>query len=102
MPTAWDSDASQRFGGYDGASGSDSSVTDVPRNSNGIVTEFTPRHNPYYFALPAGEFDENGLIPGARERSPWANEETGEEESLFKGRWIRVTGGQSTIYAQWD
>ena len=101
VPTAWDSDAAQRFGGYDGATGPDTSVTDVPRDENGIVTEFIPKHNPFYFALPAGEFDENGRIPGARERSPWASQVVPEGESLFKGRWIMVTNGQATIYAQW-
>ncbi len=101
VPTAWDEDASARFGGYDGPATPNGGILDVPRDANGVVTEFTPQHNPYYFALPAGEFDENGLIPGARERSPWADKTVGEDESLFKGRWIRVTNGQSTIYAQW-
>jgi hypothetical protein len=101
VPTAWDDDASQRFGGYDGAAGADSSVRDVPRDEHGIVTEFTPLHNPFYFALPAAEFDENGLIEGAREQSPWADEPVSDDESLFKGRWVQVTAGENTVFAQW-
>jgi hypothetical protein len=101
VPTAWDENAATRYGGFDGSGKPDSGFADVPRDEHGIVTDFVPKHNPYYFALPAGEFNENGLVPGARERSPWANESVGQDESLFKGRWIKVTTGDRTTYAQW-
>jgi hypothetical protein len=101
VPTAWDQDASKRFGGYDGPTRINGAIHDVARDGHGVVTEFKPRHNPFYFALPAGEFNEDGLIPGARERSPWANEQVNYDESLFKGRWIQVTADDKTIYAQW-
>ncbi len=42
-----------------------------------------------------------GSKPGAREKSPWANEAVGEEDSLFKGKWVKVSRNQSTAYAQW-
>ena len=101
VPTAWDGDASARYGGYDGSTAPDSSVSDTPRDELGIPLGFQPLHNPYYFALPAAEFNESGLIPGAREQSPWASETVADDESLFKGRWIKITNGDKTVFAQW-
>lgn len=88
FPSAWSSDSVRDFGGVD----------PLQRRR-----DFTSLHNTYYFALPAAEFDENGLIPGAREKSPWAAESSrlSKEQSLFKGRWIRVQSGEKKIYAQW-
>lgn len=67
---------------------------------------FTPLENPFYFALPAMEFDEFGLIDGAREQSPWGSEELASGQSLFKNRWVEVvrrTGEQERrCYAQWE
>lgn len=85
--TAWDSHPVKRFGGVDD-----------PDNPPETVL-----HNRYYFALPVNEFDENGLIPGIRERSPWRGETVGENQSLFKGRWIKATNASSgqSVYAQW-
>lgn len=84
--SAWDSDAVGRFGGVDG-----------------LLRNFIPMHNTFYFALPAGEFDEKGLITGAREASPWTKEMGAltEAQSLFKGRWAKVTADGHSIYAQW-
>lgn len=86
VTSAWDSNAVKRFGGVDS-----------------VTRSFEPRHNPYYFALPAGEFTEEGLIQGAREASPWNDEAEllTHSQSLFKGRWARITAGDSTVYAQW-
>ena len=85
VPTAWDEHAVERFGGVDDPAG---------RN-------FEPKHNTFYVALPASEFDESGLIKGAHEASPWADEELVEGESLFKGRWLELRSGGETTYAQW-
>lgn len=85
VPTAWDEHAVERFGGVDDPAG---------RN-------FTPKHNPFYAALPASEFDEHGLVAGAREASPWAHQKAEQNESLFKGRWIEVQSEGKTAYVQW-
>ena len=92
--TAWDSNPAKRFGGVDDLNN---------RTKEGLPVDFTPKHNPYYFALPADEFNENGLIPGAREASPWNGEKVGSNESLFKSRWIKITreGIEEPVYAQW-
>lgn len=87
------------FGGIDDAS---------KRRPDGLPEGFTPLHNPYYFALPAGEFTETGLIPGVREKSPWADEASSlaSDESLFQGRWVAVSrtdadGTKREAFAQW-
>lgn len=93
VPSAWSSDTVVEFGGVDIFQGN---------------RTFIPKHNTFYFALPAMEFNESGLIPGSREKSPWASEvkTLGENNSLFKGRWVRVSrsvsGQTKTIYAQWQ
>lgn len=88
--SAWSSNAVQDFGGVDSPEG---------RN-------FTPEHNPFYIALPAAEFDENGVQPGAYESSPWKDEVSTTEsgESLFKGRWVKIMSKDTgvTVYAQWQ
>ena len=85
--TEWDKDPMARFGGVDTPGGRD----------------FTPKHNPFYFALPAMEFTENRPVPGAHEASPWAAEagSLGENKSLFKGRWVRMQHGEKVAYGQW-
>jgi len=83
--TAWDDHAVRTFGGVD---------------STRQRRTFTPRHNTFYAALPAAEFDD-GLIRGARAASPWAGEHPGEGQSLFKGRWIAVRHRDRTAYVQW-
>lgn len=88
--SAWSSNAVEDFGGVDSPDGRD----------------FTPEHNPYYVALPAAEFDENGVQPGAYESSPWKDEVSTTEsgESLFKGRWVKIMSKDTgvTVYAQWQ
>jgi hypothetical protein len=102
VPTAWDEDTILRYGGADGTTKPDGLATDVPRDKNGIVTGFKPLFNPYYFALPATEYGNDGqVVEQARLRSPWAEEPIADGYSRFKGRWIKVTSGSKVIYAQW-
>lgn len=87
--TEWDEHAAIRFGGVD--------------NPKGYPYSFQPKENPYYFALPASEIDSCALIPGARQKSPWHNEAAHlkSNQSLFKGRWIRVVRENRAAYGQW-
>ena len=105
--TAWHSDPVGAFGGIDGPTDPNAAISgpqDIARDEHGMPTEFTPRFNPYYFALPANEFDEQGPIPGAREHSPWSDEPVADDESLFLGRWIKiwpVGDPERVTYGQW-
>ncbi len=98
--SAWVSNWPRAFGGID---------TPDARNPNNqfYPVNFTPIENPFYVALPAAEFSENGLIPGAREASPWANETITPGGSLFKNRWVQLihydsSGNKHVCYAQWQ
>lgn len=96
VPTAWDSNSVERLGGID--------YSDYYLEADGRPSDFKPKHNIYYFALPADEYDENGPIAGAHEASPWADQAdtiAGSDASLFKGRWIEVSRADATVYAQW-
>lgn len=99
VSSAWVSDWVGEFGGVD---------TPNKRNPDNryLPLSFTPKENPFYLALPANEHDETGLLPGAREASPWGNEVV-KNGSLFKNRWVLVTrtlpdGHQATCFGQWE
>lgn len=94
VPTEWDPDAVKHFGGVDDPRA---------RRRNGLPARFEPLQNPYYVALPASEFGDNGLIPGAREHAPWYHGETSERISVFKGHWLKIANAATsrTVYAQW-
>lgn len=97
--SAWVTDWAGEFGGIDDP---DNRNPDNPNYPAGFI----PKQNPFYFALPAAEYDENGLIPGAREASPWGDESP-SNGSLFKNRWVEVVrrlpdGKDYRCYAQWE
>jgi hypothetical protein len=94
--SAWDVDWEEHYGGLDD-----------PSNRDGYYpAEFTPKENPFYFALPYTdfEFDEDGTRKSnVYEVIPWANERTyGPDESMCKNRWIRIIKNDKVAYAQWE
>jgi hypothetical protein len=85
---------------------------DDPGHRNGYhPAKFTPRQNPFYFALAYGERDDNDRLKENAERIPWyaewlsvksCLEGQGEAvEPLLKNRWIRIVHGRNECYAQW-
>jgi hypothetical protein len=91
--TEWDPDPVAHFGGYDDPNN---------RTARGLPVGFTPLHNPLYCALPVSEYDSKGnLVNEARSRSPWADQALEANQSLLKGRWIRVEKGGHVIFCQW-
>lgn len=85
----WDEDWLSRFGGIDD-----------PRNRCGYrPCGFIPRENPFYFALPYGEYGPRGLKDSAR-NVPWFEENAGVP--LLKNRWIEVKYGDRICYGQWE
>lgn len=90
--SAWDSDWREHYGG-----------TDDPDNRNGYFPAgFTPEENPFYFALPYNDFDGHGERKENAENIYWFSEDYTEEQSLCKNRWIKITKGTLTAYAQWE
>ncbi len=91
--TEWDPNPVSHFGGVDDPNN---------RTASGMPAGFAPLQNPFYFALPVSEYDANGnLRPQSRSLSPWAGQSVGANQSLLKGRWIRVQKGSKVVYAQW-
>ena len=92
--SAWDENWLKNFGG-----------TDDPTNRNEFFPAgFTPKENPFYFALPYDDFDDNGdRKPDAFARVYWAkNGNWDPAQSLLKNRWIKLTKNDTVAYAQWE
>lgn len=91
--TEWDPNPVTHFGGYDDPNS---------RTSQGLPTSFVPKHNPFYCAMPVSEYDNNGnLRPEARQRSSWASEVITADQSLLKGRWLRLEKDNRVVFCQW-
>ena len=92
--SAWDDLWEQHFGGVDD-----------PANRNGYLPAgFKPLENPFYFALPYDDFDNNGNLRHDVDRAiPWARSTpVGPLDSLCKNRWIEIIEGGTVAYAQWE
>jgi hypothetical protein len=94
LPSAWDEQWVKHFGGID-----------QPKKRTGYMPSgFTPKENPFYFALPYNDFDENGkrkkeissLVPWAG-RVAWK-----DNESVLKNQWIKIIKDDKVAYAQWQ
>jgi hypothetical protein len=94
LPSAWDEQWVKHFGGVD----------DPDKRSGFFPVKFVPKENPFYFALPYNDFDNNGnrkkevfsLIPWAGQKK-WT-----DNESVCKNRWIKIMKGGKAAYAQWQ
>jgi hypothetical protein len=74
---------------------------DDPRRRNGYhPAKFTPKENPFYFALPYGEFvdgDPDHLKPSAS-NVPWYRHGL---QPLLKNLWLKVDHGGRSVFCQW-
>jgi len=92
--SAWDENWLGHFGGED-----------TPDSRNGFLpVGFTPKENPFYFALPYNDLDESG---GRKSQAPsviyWAQEGNWPlPQSMCKNQWIKITKNNSSAYAQWE
>jgi hypothetical protein len=86
----WDKDWQANYGGVDDP---------VQRNKH-WPAGFTPKQNPFYVALPYGEFTEDGdaLKANAR-RVPWYRSGL---DPLLKNRWVEVQRDGRSCFAQWQ
>ena len=94
LPSAWDEDWVKHFGGIDN-----------PKKRNGFYPAgFTPKENPFYFALPYNDFDSKGNQKNySVALTMWdPNEKIGAEQSMCKNQWIKITKDGKTVYAQWE
>jgi len=78
---------------------------DNPKSRCGYLPcAFTPKENPFYFALPFNDYTEEGRLKplSVLKRIPWYAKPPAEDRSLVKNRWIAVTYEGKTVYAQWE
>lgn len=87
--SAWVTDWAKEFGGVDD-----------PARRNGYNPAFTPKQNPFYFALPYGDFTETGIKSNI-DRVYWYKEGN-DSPSVLKNRWVKVTYGGRSVYGQWE
>ncbi len=80
----WCDDWVERFGGVDKPG----------RN-------WTPKENPFYFALPYGEYDDANhvFLKESATKIPWCDD---SEIPLLKNRWIEIIYHGRSAYAQWE
>lgn len=90
--SAWDESWQEHFGGVDSE-----------RSRNGYFPAgFTPRENPFYFALPYSDFTNNGKRKASAVYCPNATAMAGQPYSWCKNSWIKIESHGKTVYAQWE
>jgi hypothetical protein len=92
--SAWDECWKEHYGGIDD-----------PDNRSGFYPMgFTPGENPFYVALPYNDLDSNGDPRwDLADVVPWAKTASiPSTDSSVKNRWVKVTYGNATCYAQWE
>ena len=91
--SAWANDWEAAFGGEDD-----------PNDRCGYVPcDFQPKENPFYFALPFGDYTEDGLKSDSELQAvPWYTGSVKAGESILKNRWIEITHQGEKAYAQWQ
>jgi hypothetical protein len=93
----WDEKWQEHFGGVDS-----------PECREGYFPcGFAPRENPFYFALPYAEFDEDGALKSSVKRVPWYggvhfDAQGASSPQILKNRWIAVQHGENMCYGQWE
>lgn len=91
--SAWTKDWVDAYGGVD-----------TPSRRNGCQPAgFIPKENPFYFALPYGDYKnkKGEMKEELKEVVPWY-EPAKPGESLLKNRWIEVTHQDRVAYSQWQ
>lgn len=90
--SAWDTNWMANYGGYDD-----------PNSRNGYFpASFTPKQNPFYFALPYTDFAEYKVRKESAKKIPWYSDSIGEKQTLLKNRWIAIGSGNKVCYGQWQ
>ncbi len=93
IANAWDTIWLWHYGGVDD-----------PKDRNGYFpANFTPKENPFYFALPYDDLDRNGHLKSSALKIPWFSWERFKKyHTVLKNRWIRIEANGKVAYAQWE
>jgi len=91
VESIWDEKWMESYGGVDD-----------PHNRKGYFPpDFTPKENPFYFALPYSDTDFDGNRKSNANIVYWYNE-TDTSFSICKNRWIKIIKDNKIAYAQWE
>lgn len=91
-PSAWDEQWVTHFGGVDSYS-----------NRNGYwPAGFTPKENPFYFALPYSDFTNSGTRKSTAGSCLNSTNPALASYSWCKNTWIAIHHNGKTAYAQWE
>jgi hypothetical protein len=97
IASAWDGIWLWDFGGVD-------DVNDRNKTYIYFPSKFIPSENPFYFALPYNDLDENGTPKPTQKLIPWYKQES--NTTILKNRWIKIikhtADGDKIAYAQWE
>ena len=85
----WDQDWQDHYGGVD----------DPERRSGHWPADFRPKENPFYVALPYGEFTRAGKLKRRARDIPWF---TDGVTPLLKNRWVEIVLRGRSCFAQWQ
>jgi hypothetical protein len=86
--SVWDDNWMEHYGGEDN-----------PYGRNGFYPNFTPKENPFYVALPYNDFKEGVKKDMSIYKIYWNSK---PNESACKNRWVKITKGNVSVYAQWE
>lgn len=90
--SAWDETWQLHFGGVD---------SDISRDGYN-PTGFTPKENPFYFALPYSDFTNSGKRKSTAKYCPNAATLSSQPYSWCKNSWIKIESHGKIAYAQWQ
>ena len=98
VASAWDDIWMWDYGGIDSPNDRNASYPYYP-------AKFIPTENPFYFALPYNDLDENGKPKPSQKEIPWYRGPT--NTTILKNRWIKIIktyddGTKKVAYAQWE
>lgn len=100
--SSWDQQWSANFGGYDDPDPSNR----VANHTTGEFrpTNFIPKLNPFYVALPYNDVQTyNSHKPEASRVIPWFSRMRPQPgKTVLKGRWLQIYNGSRSCYAQWE
>ena len=105
--STYDSQWLAHYGGCDGIVVNGGCQTEVRTAANGYFpTSMTPQENPFYLDLPFDDVNDPGAFARRASVIPWANDPgyAGRADdpsfSYMKNRWVEITKGDRTCYAQ--
>jgi hypothetical protein len=95
--SSWDLNWAGSYGGYDNP--------DASGRRNFVPVGFTPRQNPFYFALPYNDVTHGNTKPEVKLVIPWYKQTFVKDgQSICHDRWIAIRnpGNNKVCYAQWS